>query len=117
MMLLYIFEQVICNADLMFIGVLAKWPGSVHDARILRQSRVFTIFEGKGRPVDGVMLGDSGYMIRDWLLTPFQHPTTLPEIKYNAAHKCTHSTVDRTVGMWSLHSLAPSVHVGHIDYP
>ena len=32
--------QVICDADLKFINVVARWPGSVHDARILRNCLV-----------------------------------------------------------------------------
>ena len=41
--------QVICDADLFFINVIAKWPGSVHDARILRQSVVFENCEGTSK--------------------------------------------------------------------
>ncbi|KAL8566938.1 hypothetical protein ACOMHN_059738 [Nucella lapillus] len=66
--------MVISNADLMFIGVSARWPGSVHDARVLRQSAIFEAFEGPVRPVRGYILGDSGYMLRNWLLTPVLNP-------------------------------------------
>ncbi|XP_025098862.1 putative nuclease HARBI1 [Pomacea canaliculata] len=91
--------QVICNADLLFIDVVAKWPGSVHDARILRQSSIFAAFEGHPKPVDGVMLADSGYMSREWLMTPFLNPTTRHERRYNAAHASTRCTVERAIGM------------------
>ncbi|XP_025091606.1 putative nuclease HARBI1 [Pomacea canaliculata] len=68
--------QFICNADMLFIDVVAKWPGSVHDARILRQSRFFSAFEASPRPVDGTMLADSAYMMREWLMTPYENPAT-----------------------------------------
>ncbi|PVD31456.1 hypothetical protein C0Q70_06868 [Pomacea canaliculata] len=69
-------QQFICNADMLFIDVVAKWPGSVHDARILRQSRFFSAFEASPRPVDGTMLADSAYMMREWLMTPYENPAT-----------------------------------------
>ena len=33
-------EQVICDADFLFIDVVVKWPVSTHDAFIWRQSRI-----------------------------------------------------------------------------
>ena len=65
-------QQVICDADLIFMDVMAKWPGSVHDSEILRRSALFDAFEGNNRPINGFLLGDSGY--RDWWLTPVRNP-------------------------------------------
>ena len=92
--------QVICDADLMFIDCIVKWPGSVHDARILRESDMFDAFESnQGRPVRGLILGDSGYMLRDWLFTPFLNPNTAKERAYNLHQKSARSTVERAIGI------------------
>ena len=34
----YTLFQAVCDADLMVIDCLARFPGSVHDSRILRES-------------------------------------------------------------------------------
>ncbi|KAI0216810.1 putative nuclease HARBI1, partial [Lamellibrachia satsuma] len=76
--------QVICDADLLFINCIAKWPGSVHDARVLRESSLFDAFESEiQKPLRGIILGDSGYMMRDWLFTPLPNPTTRQQRTYN----------------------------------
>ncbi|KAK7476085.1 hypothetical protein BaRGS_00032712, partial [Batillaria attramentaria] len=94
------FLKVICDADLIFINCVSKWPGSVHDARILRESPLFQAFENNARkPVDGLLLGDSGYMQRDWLFTPLSNPTTRAEGNYNASHMSARSSVERSIGV------------------
>ena len=42
----------------------------------------------------------SGYMIRPWLMTPVQRPTTWPQRRYNFAHSFTHTTVQRNIGWY-----------------
>ena len=56
--------QLICDADLKIINSVIKLPGSVHDARILRQSAVYQAFEEEQAPLAGHLLGDSSYMLR-----------------------------------------------------
>ena len=91
---------MICDADLVFINCVAKWPGSVHNARVLRESAVFNAFEKNARkPVDGLLLGDSGYMQRDWLFTPLANPTTRAERNYNARHMSARSSVERSISV------------------
>ena len=85
--------QVICDADLSIINLIAKWPGSVHDARVLQESSLFADFEGHAKPISGYVLGDSGYMLRDWLLTSVMNPQTAKEQAYNDAHSITRFTV------------------------
>lgn len=57
--------QLICDADMKILNVVASDPGSFHDAKILRDSVVFPAFDDPtGSPLTGHFLGDSGYMLR-----------------------------------------------------
>ena len=47
--------QVICDSDLRITNRIAKWPGPVHDARILRESALFSDFECSAKPLSGYM--------------------------------------------------------------
>ena len=51
--------QLICDADASIMNCVVRWPGSIHDARILRESPVFIKFETMLRPLEGFILGDS----------------------------------------------------------
>lgn len=66
-----------------------RWPGSVHDARVLRNSALFNIFENyKWRPFSvAVILGDSAFPCNDWILTPFLVPSNETEAEFNRSHK------------------------------
>ena len=90
--------QVICDHRGKFLNVVARWPGSTHDSRVLRSSRVWDDMED-GR-VDGFILGDSGYRCTTWLMTPLLQPQTPAERRYNAAHKGTRVVVEQTIGRW-----------------
>ncbi|KAI6653960.1 Nuclease HARBI1 [Oopsacas minuta] len=91
--------QAICQPDGMFSDVLACFPGSVHD------SRIWTI-SGVGMHVENTfsigehILGDSGYMMRPYLLTPYRQPISTPQSNYNYAHKRTRVIVEQTFGRW-----------------
>ena len=74
--------QLICDADASIMNCVVRWPGSVHDARILRESPVFTMFETMPRPLEDFILGDSGYMLRDWLLTPYINVANAEQQRY-----------------------------------
>lgn len=91
--------QIVCNADLRVINCVVKNPGSVHDARMLRESSVWRNFEQQPPLFDGLILGDSAYPLRDWLMTPLLNPQTAQERRYNAAFKCTRATVERCIGV------------------
>ncbi|KAK0151029.1 putative nuclease HARBI1 [Merluccius polli] len=74
-----------------------EWPGSTHDARILRESQLSNTFEAGG--VSGILLGDSGYPLKRWLMTPVVAPRTQQERRYNTIHAATRSTVERCIGV------------------
>ena len=44
-------------------------------------------------------IGDSGYPLEPWLLTPVNNPTTNGERKYNTAHCKTRNIVERSFGL------------------
>uniref|UniRef100_A0A8C5CNM0 Putative nuclease HARBI1 n=1 Tax=Gadus morhua TaxID=8049 RepID=A0A8C5CNM0_GADMO len=67
--------QVICDATLRVTDLVARWPG-------------------REMP-DGWLLGDSGYALRPWLMTPILHPATEPEQRYSRAQRKTRSVVER----------------------
>ncbi|XP_053385903.1 putative nuclease HARBI1 isoform X1 [Mercenaria mercenaria] len=48
----------------------------------------------------GVLLGDSGYSCRPFLLTSYLNPTSEREERYNRAHTSTRNAVERTFGVW-----------------
>ena len=81
-----------------FTNIVARWPGSVHDARIFENSVLGMRFE-RGN-CNGVLLGDNGYPCKQYLLTPVLNPSTQSERNYNKAHVTTRITIERTFGVW-----------------
>ena len=91
--------QLICDTELRILNCVVKYPGSVHDARILREGAVWRALEQNPRPVDGFLLSDSAYPLREWLLTPFINPHTPPEVAYSRAFVSTRVTIERCNGV------------------
>ncbi|KAL2102183.1 hypothetical protein ACEWY4_001351 [Coilia grayii] len=89
--------QILCDANYSIFNLVARWPGSTHDARILRESQLSNIFEAGG--INGILLGDSGYPLKRWLMTPIVAPRTQQERWYNTIHATTRSTVERCIGV------------------
>lgn len=81
-----------------FLDIVVRYPGSVHDARMFDNSTLRAKMED-GR-VQGILLGDSGYPCRHYLLTPVLRPVSPAEVQYNAAHVKTRSTAERAFGVW-----------------
>ncbi|KAK0148591.1 putative nuclease HARBI1 [Merluccius polli] len=89
--------QLVGNADLVVTNCVIRWPGSVHDARILRASRLFQKLQ-QTTP-DGILLGDSGYPLLPWLMTPFATVTNDSQQRYNSVHATTRGTIERLNGV------------------
>lgn len=89
--------QAICGPDLMFFNIVARWPGSVHDARIFDNSRIRDeLHDGR---LPGHLLGDSGYANRRYLLTPLLSPNGQKQEQYNTSHIKTRNTIERAFGV------------------
>ena len=90
--------QSVCNANLKFIDIVARWPGSVHDSTIFSNCLKNAEFEsGK---INGILLGDNGYPNKPYLMTPILNPQDKPEKKYNRSQIKTRNTVERQFGIW-----------------
>ncbi|XP_067684846.1 putative nuclease HARBI1 [Haliotis asinina] len=94
---LYIRERLFDPFD-RIIDIVARWPRSTHDSRILSQSGLFRLMESNNLPAGCHLLGDSGYPSKRWLLTPFLRPEPGSQARYNRAHKITRSCVERGIG-------------------
>uniref|UniRef100_A0A3B1IY90 Putative nuclease HARBI1 n=1 Tax=Astyanax mexicanus TaxID=7994 RepID=A0A3B1IY90_ASTMX len=92
--------QVVFDAEYNILDVVPKWPGSTHDARIFTESGLNKLFETGLVPPGCHLLGDKGYPLRRWLLTPFSRTVTEAQINYNRAHRSTRSVVERGIGQW-----------------
>ena len=79
------------------MDVKANCPGSFHDARILRESPFFHGMENG--QVQGLILGDSAYPLRRWLLTPFRAPGDQRQERFNVAHARQRVGVEKTIGI------------------
>jgi len=104
--------QTVCDAQMRMQNIVARWPGSAHDSTIFLNSSVRRQFE-RGEMGDAVLVGDSGYGIRKYLMTPFENPQGVGENRYNEAQTRTRNPVERTYGLWKRRFpiLARGIHV------
>ena len=91
--------QGICDANLLFLDVVAKWPGSIHDFLILQTSQVNDDFKN-GKYADSWLLGDSGYPLKNWLMTLINQPVTSAERNFNEVHRKTRCSIERAFGIF-----------------
>ncbi|KAB0800519.1 hypothetical protein PPYR_06259 [Photinus pyralis] len=95
--------QLICDSNLKILNVKASHPGSTHDAFIWNNSNVQEVMRTIHAERRGTyfLLGDSGYPLRPWLLTPLEvEPEEgTPEHNYNCAHKRARASIERCNGV------------------
>ena len=75
--------QAVVDSKYLFRDIVIGWPGSVHDARVLSNSKIFNIGEQNkllpadfcvkigGKQIAPVILGDPAYPLLPWLLKPY----------------------------------------------
>ncbi|KAK4879203.1 hypothetical protein RN001_007349 [Aquatica leii] len=91
--------QIICDANLSILNCNTMYPGSTHDAAIWQMSTVQRYL--RENHVRGTwLLGDSGYPLQPWLLTPIENAAEdSPEGRYTRAHIRTRNVVERCNGV------------------
>ncbi|KAL2086050.1 hypothetical protein ACEWY4_017109 [Coilia grayii] len=80
--------QIICDAQMRLTNIVARWPGASG----------LTAWLAIGWKLEECVMGDSGYALRTWLLTPLANPQTVREQRYNDMHARTRSVVERAIG-------------------
>ena len=88
--------QVVCDADMRVLDVVAKWPGSVHDSRVFNTSKTRAKLENQA--FNGWLLGDKGYACKKYLMTPCYRQNNEPEQRYNRSHATTRNVIERMFG-------------------
>ena len=95
--------MAVCNAHLSFTNFVRRWHGSVHDSAVFNARNLHVHMEGGGCR-NGWLLGDRGYGIQPYLMTPLRpdHVTTVSQTRYQKAHTKTRNTIERTFGLWKM---------------
>ena len=100
----------------MFTNVVAKWPGSTHDSFVFRTSQIGQWLATQAPVLDnGVLLGDSGYPCKPYLMTPYFNPSTAQQEAFNRAHVRTRLAVEQAFGWWKrrFHVLHGEIRMKH----
>ncbi|KAK3893761.1 hypothetical protein Pcinc_002463 [Petrolisthes cinctipes] len=77
---------------------LHRYPGSTHDSFIWNNCALRAKF-AEGDFLDCHLLGDSGYPLERYLLTPFANPMTRGEERFNRSHTRTRVLIEQTFGL------------------
>ena len=99
--------QAICNSEMFITNIVGRWPGSTHDARIFENSAIAEQF--RNGVINGLLVGDSGYACRAYLMSPLLNPRS-DERRYNTAHRRTRCVIERCFGV--LKRRFPCLHSG-----
>lgn len=103
------------NARGIFIDINVGWPGSVHDARVFRNSSLFSL--GSSLPPPFFLIADSAYPLYRWILTPFRVPISRRMFRFNKHLSTMRIAVEhafgRLKGRWRM--LRRSLNVGFDD--
>ncbi|GBG59751.1 hypothetical protein CBR_g54854 [Chara braunii] len=104
--------QVVCDHECRISSVYVGCPGSVHDSRALRMSPLFVnATEGRGvlaeggamlhdgRHIGRYLLGDQGYPLLPWLMTPFgRFARTSADRAFDLIQSAARSCIERAFG-------------------
>ena len=91
--------QVVVDHNGLITDIVARWPGSTHDAFMWDNSAVGEK-AARGDFGDSFFLGDSGYPLRTYLITPVDNPASPAEQAFNDSHKTTRTHIERVFGRW-----------------
>jgi hypothetical protein len=89
--------QGIVNDRGIFTSFDVGWPGSVHDARVFRNSSFYKNYSNIIQEED-YLLGDSAYPISPFLIPPFKDPSSQKQKEFNKFHSHHRVVVENAFG-------------------
>lgn len=89
--------MVACDHDMKIRNIVSRWPGSVPDITILNNSALKAHFENGIQ--NCLLIGDSGYAVKKYLMTPLENPTTNAERLYQESIVRTRNIIERCIGV------------------
>ncbi|XP_059226785.1 putative nuclease HARBI1 isoform X1 [Stomoxys calcitrans] len=93
--------MVICDHNMKIICVDGRHPGANHDAFIWEASTADLKLQNdfdRGKR-NFWILGDGGYKLKPFLMTPYRNPRDLAETRYNRKHASARNVVERCFGL------------------
>lgn len=92
--------QIICDDKLRIRSLFANFGGSTHDSFVWRLSQAQQFIRRLHAQNELVwFLGDSGYPLQPYLMTPFINPQDDAELRYNRVHTRARNCVERCFGL------------------
>lgn len=102
MVLLLYYFQIVVDHNLNILDAYTGWPGCAHDARVLRNSSLFLKAEaGDKFAPNKLIIGDSAYPLKPWLVTPFRDTGNLNQAhrRFNKRISSSRQVVERSIGL------------------
>jgi hypothetical protein len=91
--------QAVCDSSLLFRNIVARWPGSSHDAHIFNSSQIKRDMQNNMFD-NGVLVGDNGYSCTNYLIPPLDNVSTQEEQLFQEAQIRTRNPIERAFGVW-----------------
>ena len=96
--------QAVCNHRMFFTDCFVGYPGSTHDARVMKNSNLYVrVVESVDStfPNASYLLGDSAYPLSSWLMTPYRDNghLTAKQKNYNFLHSSTRMVIERAFAL------------------
>ncbi|XP_064474017.1 putative nuclease HARBI1 [Ornithodoros turicata] len=93
--------MIVCDASMRITSMDCSFSGGAHDAYVWRHSELKCELSRRHSDEPRFLLGDSGYPLQPWLLTPLpgDPPPNTPEARYNRRHKAARGIVEKCIGL------------------
>ncbi|XP_067633131.1 putative nuclease HARBI1 [Eurosta solidaginis] len=96
--------MIICDHQYKINVINARYGGAAHDSFVWKQSEQRIMLEEKfeiNSNNNSWLLGDSGYPLEPWCITPYRNPAEgSSESVFNAVHSKARCMVERTIGIY-----------------